>query len=59
MLKSGGSIIMVSSVSAHFGQAKQGCYNAAKAAQELLMKCMALDLVSQSRLGSHAEQSEA
>jgi len=39
----GGSIIMVSSVSAHIGQPLQGCYNAAKAAQELLMKCMALD----------------
>ncbi len=39
----GGSIIMVSSISAHIGQTKQGCYNAAKAAQELLMKCMALD----------------
>jgi len=39
----GGSIIMISSVSAHIGQTKQGCYNAAKAAQELLMKCMALD----------------
>ena len=39
----GGSIIMISSVSAHVGQPLQGCYNAAKAAQELLMKCMALD----------------
>jgi len=39
----GGSIIMVSSISAHIGQTKQGCYNAAKAAQEALMKCMALD----------------
>ncbi|MEW5815431.1 MAG: glucose 1-dehydrogenase [Spirochaetota bacterium] len=39
----GGSIIMISSVSSHIGQPKQGCYNAAKAAQELLMKCMALD----------------
>ncbi len=39
----GGSIIMVSSVSAYVGQTKTGCYNAAKAAQELLMKCMALD----------------
>ena len=39
----GGSIIMISSISAHIGQSKQGCYNAAKAAQELLMKCMALD----------------
>ena len=39
----GGSIIMISSISAHIGQTKQGCYNAAKAAQELLMKCMALD----------------
>jgi NAD(P)-dependent dehydrogenase (short-subunit alcohol dehydrogenase family) len=38
-----GSIIMVSSISAHIGQPKQGAYNAAKAAQELLMKCMALD----------------
>lgn len=39
----GGSIIMISSISAYIGQAKNGCYNAAKAAQELLMKCMALD----------------
>ncbi|OFX15771.1 MAG: hypothetical protein A2Z18_10495 [Armatimonadetes bacterium RBG_16_58_9] len=39
----GGSIIMVSSISAHIGQPKQGAYNSAKAAQELLMKCMALD----------------
>jgi NAD(P)-dependent dehydrogenase (short-subunit alcohol dehydrogenase family) len=39
----GGSIIMISSISAHIGQAKQGCYNAAKAAQESLMRCMALD----------------
>lgn len=42
----GGSIIMVSSISAHIGQAKQGGYNAAKAAQELLMKCMALDFAA-------------
>ena len=35
--------MMISSISAHIGQAKQGCYNAAKASQELLMKCMALD----------------
>jgi NAD(P)-dependent dehydrogenase (short-subunit alcohol dehydrogenase family) len=39
----GGSIIMISSISAHIGQVKQGAYNAAKGAQELLMKCMALD----------------
>lgn len=39
----GGSIVMVSSISAHIGQPRQGCYNAAKAAQEQLMKCMALD----------------
>jgi len=39
----GGSIIMVSSISAYIGQPKQGCYSAAKAAQELLMKCMAID----------------
>ena len=39
----GGSIIMITSISSHIGQPKQGCYNAAKAAQELLMKCMALD----------------
>lgn len=39
----GGSIVMITSVSAHTGQTKQGAYNAAKAAQELLMKCMALD----------------
>ena len=42
----GGSIIMVSSVSAHIGQTKQGAYNAAKAAQELLMKCTALDFAA-------------
>ena len=34
---------MISSISAHIGQPQQGCYNAAKAAQELLMKCMAID----------------
>ena len=39
----GGSILMISSISAHVGQPRQGCYNAAKAAQELLMKCMAID----------------
>ena len=44
MIKSGGgSIIMISSISAHIGQPRQGAYNAAKAGQELLMKCMALD----------------
>ena len=42
----GGSIIMVSSISSHIGQPKQGAYNAAKAAQELLMKCMALDFAA-------------
>ncbi len=42
----GGSIIMISSISAHIGQGQQGCYNAAKAAQELLMKCMALDFAA-------------
>ena len=39
----GGSIVMITSISAHIGQAKQGAYNAAKAAQEYLMKCMAID----------------
>ena len=39
----GGSIIMISSISAHVGQKRQGGYNAAKAAQEVLMRCMALD----------------
>ena len=39
----GGSIIMINSISSHIGQPKQGCYNAAKAAQEYLMKCMAID----------------
>lgn len=42
----GGSIIMISSISAHIGQPRQGAYNAAKAAQELLMKCMALDFAA-------------
>ena len=39
----GGSIIMISSNCAYVAVRKQGAYNAAKAAQELLMKCMALD----------------
>ena len=39
----GGSIIMVSSISAHIGQVNQGAYNVAKGAQEMLMRCMALD----------------
>ncbi|NQT57736.1 MAG: glucose 1-dehydrogenase [Bacteroidetes bacterium] len=39
----GGSIIMINSISSQVGQPKQGCYNAAKAAQESLMKCMAID----------------
>jgi NAD(P)-dependent dehydrogenase (short-subunit alcohol dehydrogenase family) len=42
----GGSIIMISSISAHIGQTKQGAYNVAKAGQELLMKCMALDFAA-------------
>ena len=42
----GGSIIMISSISAYIGQAKQGAYNAAKAAQEALMRCMALDFAA-------------
>ncbi len=47
MRKAGsGSIIMISSISAHIGQPKQGAYNAAKAAQEALMKCMALDFAA-------------
>jgi NAD(P)-dependent dehydrogenase (short-subunit alcohol dehydrogenase family) len=40
----GGSIIMITSISSFIAQPKQGCYNAAKAAQELLGKCMALDV---------------
>jgi len=39
----GGSIIFISSVSAYRGQAINECYNASKAAGELLMKNMALD----------------
>jgi NAD(P)-dependent dehydrogenase (short-subunit alcohol dehydrogenase family) len=41
-----GSIIMMTSISAHIGQPRQGAYNAAKAGQELLMKCMALDFAT-------------
>ena len=41
-----GSIIAISSISAYVGQPKQGAYNAAKAAQELLTKCMALDFAA-------------
>ena len=39
----GGSIIMTSSVSAHYAQSFNGCYNASKAAMDILAKCMALD----------------
>ena len=47
MRKTGsGSIVMISSISAHIGQPKQGCYNAAKAAQELLLKCIAVDFAA-------------
>lgn len=42
----GGSILVISSISAHVGQPKQGGYNAAKAGQELLMKCMAIDFAA-------------
>lgn len=42
----GGSIIMISSISAHVGQPRQGSYNAAKAAQESLMQCMAIDFAT-------------
>lgn len=40
----GGSIIMISSISAHIGQNNTGPYNSSKAAQEGLVKSMALDL---------------
>ena len=39
----GGSIIMISSISAHIGQNNLGPYNSSKAAQEGLVKSMALD----------------
>ena len=39
----GGSIIMISSISAHIGQNNTGPYNSSKAAQEGLIKSMALD----------------
>lgn len=39
----GGAILMISSISAYIGQPRQGAYNAAKAAQEALVKCMAVD----------------
>ena len=39
----GGAIVNCSSISGHVGQRKQGAYNAAKGAIELLTKCMALD----------------
>ena len=34
---------MISSISAYRGQRRNSCYNASKAAQEMLMKCTALD----------------
>ncbi len=40
----GGSIIMITSISAKIGQANVGCYNSSKAAQEGLIKSMAVDL---------------
>lgn len=42
----GGSIIMITSISAHVGQPKQGAYNIAKAGQEMLMRCLALDFAA-------------
>jgi len=39
----GGSIIMISSISAHIGQANVGVYNSSKAAQEGLVRAMAVD----------------
>ncbi len=39
----GGSIIMISSISAHIGQPLTGSYNSTKAAQEGLVRSMALD----------------
>lgn len=39
----GGSIILISSISAFYGQKLNDCYNASKAAEELLMKNIALD----------------
>ncbi len=39
----GGSIIMISSISAHIGQNNTGPYNSSKAAQEGLIKSMAMD----------------
>lgn len=39
----GGSIIMISSISAHIGQKNNGSYNCSKAAQEGLVRSMAMD----------------
>jgi NAD(P)-dependent dehydrogenase (short-subunit alcohol dehydrogenase family) len=39
----GGSIIMITSISAKIGQANVGCYNSSKAAQEGLVRSMAVD----------------
>jgi len=39
----GGSIIMITSISANVGQANVGCYNSSKAAQQGLVKSMAVD----------------
>ncbi|MCL5069996.1 MAG: SDR family oxidoreductase, partial [Actinobacteria bacterium] len=39
----GGSIILISSISAFYGQKRNDCYNASKAAEELLIKNIALD----------------
>ena len=39
----GGSIIMITSISAKVGQANVGCYNSSKAAQEGLVRSMAVD----------------
>lgn len=39
----GGSIIMISSISAHIGQKNVGCYNSSKAAQEGMVRSMAMD----------------
>ncbi|MCL4417427.1 MAG: SDR family oxidoreductase [Actinobacteria bacterium] len=44
MIKAGGgSIILISSVSAFYGQKLNDCYNASKAAEEMIIKNIALD----------------
>lgn len=52
MLKSGGAIVNLSSISAHIAQPNRWTYNAAKGAVTQLTRCMAMDLAPRIRVNA-------